>query len=71
MIALVGFDFEQGLQLEDRQSWFTDLGVSYHVGFFGYSLWLAGLTIVVCTVAIGYALWAATAAAPITACFSS
>ena len=46
------------LQLEDRQSWFSDLGVSYHVGFFGWSLWLAGLTIVVSTAAIAYALWA-------------
>jgi NADH-quinone oxidoreductase subunit M len=58
VVALVGFDWEQGLQLEDYQSWFTDLGVAYHVGFFGYSLWLAGLTIVVSTVAIGYAIWA-------------
>ena len=47
----------QGLQLEDRQSWFSDLGVSYHVGFYGFSLWLAGLTVVVSTAAIGYALW--------------
>jgi NADH-quinone oxidoreductase subunit M len=60
LFALVvwGFDFDRGLQLEDRQSWFTDLGVSYHVGFFGYSLWLAGLAIVVSAAAIGYALWA-------------
>ena len=58
VVALAGFDWEQGLQLEDYQSWFTDLGVAYHVGFFGYSLWLAGLTIVVSTVAIGYAIWA-------------
>jgi NADH-quinone oxidoreductase subunit M len=58
VVALVGFDFDEGLQLEDQQSWFTDLGVSYHVGFFGYSFWLAGLTIAVCTVAIGYAIWA-------------
>ena len=57
-VALAGFDFDRGLQLQDRQSWFSDLGVSYHVGFFGYSLWLAGLTVVVCTVAIGYAVWA-------------
>ena len=42
---------------EDQQSWFSDLGVSYHVGFFGFSLWLAGLTVVVCAAAIGYALW--------------
>ena len=57
-IAVAGFDFDQGLQLEDRHSWFSDLGVSYHVGFFGFSLWLAGLTVVVCAAAIGYALWA-------------
>src|SRR5215207_5834001 len=57
VIAVAGFDFDQGLQLEDRQSWFSDLGVSYHVGFFGFSLWLAGLTFVVSTAAIGYALW--------------
>jgi NADH-quinone oxidoreductase subunit M len=56
-VALGGFGFEQGLQLEDRQSWFSDLGVSYHVGFFGFSLWLAGLTVVVSAAAIGYALW--------------
>jgi NADH-quinone oxidoreductase subunit M len=55
-VALGGFGFEQGLQLEDRQSWFSDLGVSYHVGFFGFSLWLAGLTVVVSAAAIGYAL---------------
>ena len=30
------------LQLQDQQSWFSDLGVSYHVGFFGFSLWLVG-----------------------------
>jgi NADH-quinone oxidoreductase subunit M len=57
-IAVAGFDFDRGLQLQDRQSWFSDLGVSYHVGFFGFSLWLAGLTVVVSTAAIGYALWA-------------
>jgi NADH-quinone oxidoreductase subunit M len=57
VVAVVGFDFDQGLQLQDRQSWFSDLGVSYHVGFFGFSLWLAGLTVVVSTAAIGYALW--------------
>ena len=58
VVAVAGFDFERGLQLEGRQSWFSDLGVSYHVGFFGWSLWLAGLTIVVSTAAIAYALWA-------------
>jgi len=57
-VAVGQFDFAQGLQLEDRHSWFSDLGVSYHVGFFGYSLWLAGLTVVVCTIAIAFATWA-------------
>jgi NADH-quinone oxidoreductase subunit M len=57
VVAAAGFDFGKGLQLEDRQSWFSDLGVSYHVGFYGFSLWLAGLTVVVSTAAIGYALW--------------
>jgi NADH-quinone oxidoreductase subunit M len=56
-VAVVGFDFAGDLQLVDRQSWFSDLGVSYHVGFFGFSLWLAGLTVVVCAAAIGYGLW--------------
>jgi NADH-quinone oxidoreductase subunit M len=62
-VALVGFRFSGDLQLVDRQSWFSDLGVSYHVGFFGFSLWLAGLTVVVCAAAIGYALWAGRARA--------
>ena len=57
-VAVTQFDFDRDLQLVDRQSWFSDLGVSYHVGFFGYSLWLAGLTIVVCAAAIAYAWWA-------------
>jgi NADH-quinone oxidoreductase subunit M len=56
-IAVAGFSFAGDLQLVDRQSWFSDLGVSYHVGFFGFSLWLAGLTVVVCAAAIGYGLW--------------
>jgi len=57
-LAVGRFDFQQDLQLVDRQQWFDDLNVSYHVGFFGFSLWLAGLTIVVCTAAVGYAWWA-------------
>jgi NADH-quinone oxidoreductase subunit M len=56
-LAVGSFDFQQDLQLVDRQQWFDDLNVSYHVGFFGFSLWLAGLTIVVCTAAVGYAWW--------------
>jgi NADH-quinone oxidoreductase subunit M len=53
------FDFgDAGLQLEQRQEWFSDLGVSYHVGFFAWSLWLAGATVVVMAAAIAYAFWA-------------
>jgi len=57
-VAVGSFDFGESLQLVDRQEWFSDLGVSYHVGFFGFSLWLAGVTIVVCAAAVGYAWWA-------------
>ena len=35
-----------------------DLHVSYHVGLYGFSLWLVGLTVVVMAAAIGYAFWA-------------
>ena len=46
VVAAAGFDFGQGLRFRPR-GWFSDLGVSYHVGFYGFSLWLAGLTVVV------------------------
>jgi NADH-quinone oxidoreductase subunit M len=52
------FDYGGGLQYSARQSWFADLGVSYHVGLLGYSLWLVGLTVVVCALAIVYGVWA-------------
>jgi len=52
------FDFSKGLQFEQQVSWFKDLHVSYHVGFFGFSLWLTGLTVVVMACAVGYAFWA-------------
>src|ERR671936_1596332 len=52
------FDFgDQGLQLDQQQTWFSDLGVSYHVGLFDFSLWLVGLTAIVTTAAIGYGFW--------------
>ncbi|HVM69239.1 MAG TPA: NADH-quinone oxidoreductase subunit M [Gaiellaceae bacterium] len=57
-VAVWRFEFGQSLQLVDRQEWFSDLNVSYHVGFFGFSLWLAGVTILVCAAAIAYAWWA-------------
>ena len=53
------FDFDKpGLQLAQQQSWFSDLNVSYHVGFYGFSVWLVGLTAVVLAAAVGYAFWA-------------
>ena len=38
------FDYAGGLQYSARHTWFSDLGVSYHVGEYGFSLWLVGLT---------------------------
>jgi NADH-quinone oxidoreductase subunit M len=56
--VLVDFDFGGGLQQEQQASWFSDLNVSYHVGLYGFSLWLVGMTVVVMAAAIGYAFWA-------------
>jgi NADH-quinone oxidoreductase subunit M len=57
--AIGEFDFGRaGLQLEQQQSWSTDLDFSYHVGMYGFSLWLVGLTVVVMAASIGYAYWA-------------
>jgi NADH-quinone oxidoreductase subunit M len=54
--ALTRFSFgDRGLQLDQRRSWFSDLHVSYHVGLYGFSLWLVGLTVVVLASAVGYA----------------
>jgi len=56
--AVERFDFGRGeLQLAQQRSWFRDLGVSYHVGQFGYSLWLVGLTVVCGAAACLYAWW--------------
>jgi NADH-quinone oxidoreductase subunit M len=52
------FDFgASGLQFSDRWSWFSDLGVSYYVGVYAFSVWLIGLTVVVMAAAIAYAFW--------------
>jgi NADH-quinone oxidoreductase subunit M len=52
------YDFAAGgLQFSDRRSWFSDLDVSYHVGVYGFSVWLIGLTVVVMAVTIAYAFW--------------
>ena len=35
--TLVRFDFSRsGLQLHQRAGWFGDLGISYHVGLYGF-----------------------------------
>jgi len=55
---LVRYDFHRGgLQYEQQRSWFSDLHVSYHVGVYGFSVWLIGLTVVVMAAAIAYAFW--------------
>jgi len=56
--ALYDFPF-QGLTIAEtsRLTWFKDLGVSWHVGFLNFSIWLAGLAVVVMAAAIAYALW--------------
>src|SRR5436190_3298478 len=57
--SLIRFHFDRGgLQLDQRTNWFSDLHVSYHVGMYGFSLWLVGLTVVVQAAAIIYAFWA-------------
>jgi NADH-quinone oxidoreductase subunit M len=56
--SVTRFDFSHGLQFDQRASWFSDLHVSYHVGMFGFSLWLVGLTVVVMAAAIAYAFLA-------------
>src|SRR5438132_997313 len=58
ILAVKRFDFGSGeLQLGQNHSWFRDLGVSYHVGQFGFSLWLVGLTAVCGAAACMYAWW--------------
>ena len=55
--ALTRMDFESGLNFDQQATWFSDLGVSYHVGFYAFSFWLAGLTVVVGAVSVAYAFW--------------
>jgi NADH-quinone oxidoreductase subunit M len=56
--SLNRFDFgAAGIQFEQRQTWFDDLGVSYHVGLSSFSLWLIGMAVVVMAAAIAYAFW--------------
>ena len=58
IVAAARFDFDEGgLQLGTSHEWVESLGISYTVGFYGFSLWLAGVTTIVFAAAIGYALW--------------
>ena len=58
IVAASQFDFDDGgLQLGTSREWVESLGISYSVGFYGFSIWLAGVTVVVSAAAIGYALW--------------
>ncbi len=52
------FDFHRsGLQMSEQAKWFGDLGVTYHVGVYGFSVWLVGLTAVAMAACIGYGFW--------------
>src|SRR6184192_756599 len=52
------YDFAQGgLQFAQQRNWFSDLHVSYHVGVYGFSVWLIGLTVVAMAAAIAYGFW--------------
>src|SRR5574342_173173 len=58
IVAAGRFDFaDSGLQLGTSREWVESLGISYTVGFYGFSLWLTGAAVVVGAAAIGYALW--------------
>jgi NADH-quinone oxidoreductase subunit M len=49
---------DPSLQLAQHRPWFSDLGVSYHVGQYAYSLWLVGVTVVVMAACVIYGWWA-------------
>ena len=52
------FDFgKNGLQFSQNTPWIKDLHVGYHVGEYGFSLWLVGLTVVSMAACIGYGFW--------------
>ncbi|HEY2353437.1 MAG TPA: NADH-quinone oxidoreductase subunit M [Gaiellaceae bacterium] len=62
----VGFWIEQasnfhfsrpGLQMSEQAKWFGDLGITYHVGVYGFSVWLIGLTVVGMAACLGYGFW--------------
>jgi NADH-quinone oxidoreductase subunit M len=58
IVTAARFDFDDpATQLGTSREWVESLGISYSVGFYGFSIWLAGVTVVVMAAAIGYATW--------------
>ena len=52
------FDFSSDAQqFSTSREWFSELGISYAVGLYGFQYWLVGLTSVVGAAAIGYGIW--------------
>jgi NADH-quinone oxidoreductase subunit M len=59
VVALLNFDFgSRGLEHQAEAVWFDDLGVSYKVGLYDFSLWLVGLTTLVAAASVTYGFWA-------------
>ena len=56
-LAEIDFDAPGVARFDQKWTWFSDLGVSYHVGYFAFSFWLAGLATVVMAAAIAYGFW--------------
>lgn len=53
------FDFNSpALQFAQNRQWFSDLGVSYHIGQYAFSLWFVGMTVVVMAACTIYGWWA-------------
>jgi NADH-quinone oxidoreductase subunit M len=58
--AARNFDFASDTQqFATEREWFSELGISYAVGLYGFQYWLVGLTVVVGAAAVGWGLWAA------------
>jgi NADH-quinone oxidoreductase subunit M len=52
------FDFHHsGLQMSEQAKWFGELGISYHVGVYGFSVWFVGLTAIAMAACTGYGFW--------------
>lgn len=49
---LIGFDPAQGFQWQESMPWLPDLGIHYHVGVDGISVWLVFLTALVTPLAL-------------------